>query len=148
MRSNVTIGALVMLAGVVLSVHGICADPTGRPMNAINVIAPYKHLGMWVFDDPRVGLVQEPFVSGADTMIDRVVAEIPNAESGFVMLFSSSPFPGSQIRLEWHRADSGGNWYYSPQLDLEGWLCPALLRYFEQAPREIYVQIKPKSSDA
>jgi len=21
-------------------------------MNAINVIAPYKHLGMWVFDDP------------------------------------------------------------------------------------------------
>lgn len=117
-------------------------------MNAINVIAPYKHLGMWVFDDPRVGLVQEPFVSGADTMIDRVVAEIPNAESGFVMLFSSSPFPGNQIRLEWRRADSGGNWYYSPQLDLEGWLCPALLRYFEHAPREIYVRIKPKSSDA
>ena len=43
-------------------------------MNAINVIKPYKHHGMWVFDDPRVGLVQEPFVAGADTMIDRVVA--------------------------------------------------------------------------
>jgi hypothetical protein len=42
-------------------------------MNAINVIAPYKHQGMWVFDDPRVGLVQEPFVAGADTVIDRVV---------------------------------------------------------------------------
>ena len=27
-------------------------------MNAINVIAPYKHLGMWVFDDPRVDLNQ------------------------------------------------------------------------------------------
>jgi hypothetical protein len=26
-------------------------------MNAINVISPYKHLGMWVFDDPRVGLM-------------------------------------------------------------------------------------------
>ena len=48
-------------------------------MNTINVIAPYKHLGMWVFDDPRVGLNQEPFVSGADAMIDRVVADIPNA---------------------------------------------------------------------
>jgi hypothetical protein len=23
------------------------------PMNAINVIAPYKHHDMWVFDDPR-----------------------------------------------------------------------------------------------
>jgi hypothetical protein len=42
-------------------------------MNVINVIAPYKHQGMWVFDDPRVGLVQEPFVAGADTIIDRVV---------------------------------------------------------------------------
>ena len=44
-------------------------------MNAINVISPYKYLGMWVFDDERVGLVQEPFVAGADTMIDRVVAK-------------------------------------------------------------------------
>jgi hypothetical protein len=34
-------------------------------MNEINVIAPYKHQGMWVFDDSRVGLVQEPFVVGA-----------------------------------------------------------------------------------
>ena len=39
-------------------------------MNAINVISPFKHHGMWVFDDPRVGLVQEPFVAGTDTMID------------------------------------------------------------------------------
>lgn len=39
-------------------------------MNAINVISPYKHYGMWVFDDPRVGLNQEPFVAGADTWID------------------------------------------------------------------------------
>lgn len=111
-------------------------------MNAINVISPYKHLGMWVFDDQRVGLSQEPFVSGADTMIDRIVADIPNAEAGFAMIFSGSPFPGHQFRLEWRRADGSGNWYYAPQLDMEGWLCPALLRYFDQAPKEIYVQIK------
>jgi len=49
-------------------------------MNAINVIAPYKHHGQWVFDDPRAGLSQEPFVAGADTWIDRVVADIPDAE--------------------------------------------------------------------
>ena len=40
-------------------------------MNAINIIAPYKHHGQWVFDDSRVGLSQEPFVAGADTWIDR-----------------------------------------------------------------------------
>jgi hypothetical protein len=45
-------------------------------MNAISVIAPYKHHGMRVFDDPHAGLKQEPFVAGADTMIDWVVADI------------------------------------------------------------------------
>ena len=111
-------------------------------MNAINVIAPYRHLGMWVFDDPRVGLSQEPFVAGADTMIDRVVADIPDAERGFTMIFSAAPFPGHQFRLEWRRVGDGGNWYYAPQLDQEGWLCPALLRYFDEAPMELYVQVK------
>jgi hypothetical protein len=82
-------------------------------MNTINVIAPYKSLGMWVFDDPRVGLVQEPFVSGADSMIDRVVADIPDAVHGFTLIFSGTPFPGHQYRLDWRRGESGGNWYYA-----------------------------------
>ena len=50
-------------------------------MNEIYVISPCKHHGIWVFDDARVGLSQEPFVAGADTWIDRVVADIPNAET-------------------------------------------------------------------
>jgi hypothetical protein len=113
-------------------------------MNEINVIAPYKKPGMWVFDDPRVGLVEEPFV-GADTMIDRVVGDIPDAAHGFVMVFSRSAFPGHQFRLEWRRQDGSGNVYHSPELDAEGWLCPALLRYFDHAPAEIFVQVRPRS---
>jgi hypothetical protein len=116
----------------------------GAPMNAINVIHPYKHEGMWVFDDPAVGLRREPFISGADTMIDKAVAEIPNAHKGFALIFASNPFPGHQIALEWRRAESGGDWYYSPQLQQEGWLCPALLKYFTKAPPAIYVGIQPK----
>jgi len=46
-------------------------------MNSLFVIAPYDYEGLWVFDDERVGLEQEPFVSGADTMIDALVAGIP-----------------------------------------------------------------------
>jgi hypothetical protein len=115
-------------------------------MNAINVIAPYKHLGMWVFDDPRVGLDKEPFVDGADTMIDRVVADIPDADKGFTLIFSAQPFPGHQYRLDWQREDAGGgNWYRSEQLDMEGWLCPALFRYFAEAPKSIYVQTKARN---
>jgi len=116
-------------------------------MNAINIIAPYKYLDMWVFDDPRVGLVQEPFVSGADSMIDLVVADIPDAEQGFVMLFSESAFPGHLLRLEWRRADGGGNWYFSPQLEMEGWLCPALYKYYTEAPKALYVQVRPKAAN-
>lgn len=116
-------------------------------MNAINVIAPYRYLDMWVFDDPRVGLTAEPFVGGADTMIDQVTADIPNAGDGFVMVFSSTPFPGHQFRLEWRGEERGGNVYYSSELEAEGWLCPALFRYFDETPAEIYVQVKSKSGD-
>jgi hypothetical protein len=27
---------------------------------------------------------------------------------------------------------------------MEGWLCPALLRYFAEAPKELYVQVKDR----
>jgi hypothetical protein len=109
-------------------------------MNAINVIAPYKHHGQRVFDDPS----QEPFVAGADTWIDRVVA-VPNAAQGFTLIFSGSPFPGHQYRLDWRREEGGGNWYYSSDLDIEGWLCPALFRYLTAAPKALYAQIKARS---
>jgi hypothetical protein len=69
-------------------------------MNTINVILPYKRHGMWVFDDARVGLVQEPFVSGADTWIDRVVADIPNAENGFTLIFSMGSIGGAPEVME------------------------------------------------
>lgn len=111
-------------------------------MNEINVIAPYKYLGMWVFDDPKVGLVEEPFVGGADTILDKLTSNILNADKGFAMVFSAKPFPGHQYRMEWVRPENSGNIYYSPDLNLEGWLCPALLRYFESPPRELFVQVK------
>ena len=59
-------------------------------MNEIHVISPYKYHGTWVFNDARVGLLQEPFVAGADTWIDRVVADIPKAEQGFTLIFSGA----------------------------------------------------------
>ncbi len=113
-------------------------------MNALMVIAPYKYQGAWVFDDPAVGLFREPFIAGIDTMIDKAVAKIPNATNGFRAIFSAQNFPGSDFKLQWRREESGGNWYYNDQFKLEGWLCPALLKYFSSAPREIYVKVEPK----
>jgi hypothetical protein len=116
-------------------------------MNSIMVIRPYKlkHVDMWVFDDKRVGLVQEAFIAGADKMIDVVVKDIPNAEDGFTLIFSATPFPGYQYRMDWHCAeDGGGDWYHSEELKMTGWLCPALLLYFKEAPPQIYVQAKAR----
>jgi hypothetical protein len=115
-------------------------------MNSILVIHPYKTEGVWVFDDPKVGLVQEPFVSGADTIIDRMVEEIRNAGAGVTMLFSGQPFPGHQHEFVWRREEHGGNWYASPQFGIEGWLCPALFKYFERAPERIFAQVKAKTA--
>jgi hypothetical protein len=108
----------------------------------MNVIHPYRADGMWVFDDPAVGLRREPFVCGADLVIDRMVATIPHAENGFDLVFSAQPFPGAEAEFEWRRAESGGDWYYSRALDMEGWLCPALLKYFDSPPPRIYAQFK------
>jgi len=109
-------------------------------MNAITLIVPYRYEGMWVFDDARVGLDKEPFVSGANTMIDVLVADIPNAQKAFRLLFSATPFPGYQMKLEWVREEYGGNRYFSPEFKMEGWLCAVMFKYFEKAPKEIYVK--------
>jgi hypothetical protein len=34
--------------------------------NSIFVIKPYQWSGLWVFDDPRLGLEKEAFVGGDD----------------------------------------------------------------------------------
>jgi hypothetical protein len=115
-------------------------------MNNIGVIVPYRYEGMWVFDDPAVGLAREPFIAGIDTMIDRLVESIPNAEKGFRLSFSAAPFPGFAVELHWRREEMGGNWYYCPQYDMEGWLCPALFRYFDKAPPRLYVRAEAKGA--
>ncbi|MHC5209872.1 MAG: DUF6717 family protein [Planctomycetota bacterium] len=114
-------------------------------MNALHVIHPYKVEGTWVFDDERVGLVREPFIAGADTIIDRMVATLPDAEQGFRLVFSARPFPGNDMKLTRRREEDGGHWYESADLALEGWLCPALLKYFDDAPLELYAQFSPKA---
>src|SRR2546428_423082 len=114
-----SVGRICRLRFVRITISVVSTPATIRPgmkgRPTILLIAPYRHEGMWVFDDPKVGLDKEPFISGIDTMIDRVVASIPNAERGFRLLFSTTPFPDYTVKLEWRREENGGNWYYSPQ---------------------------------
>lgn len=117
------------------------------PENAILVIAPYQYNGTWVFDDPRFGLVREPFVAGVPEMIDVLVADIPDADKGFRLTFSAKKFPGFQKKLEWVRGDMDGNYYKIDDPPMEGWICPAMFKYYEKPPAELYVKAEPISSE-
>jgi len=103
-------------------------------------ITPYRHNGMWVFDDTKAGLSKEPFVSGIDIMIDYLTSNIYNAESGFNLLFSKSEFPDFDVKIELLMEEFGGNWYICNDYKITGWLCPALFCYFDKAPETIYVK--------
>jgi hypothetical protein len=85
-------------------------SPRENAMNSLMVIVPYKYEGLWVFDDAAVGLNKEPFIAGIDTLIDKATANIPDAQHGFRAIFSATQFPGANFKLEWRRAESGGNW--------------------------------------
>ena len=114
-------------------------------MNAINVIAPYKHHGQWVFDDPALGC-HKSLLSPASTLGSTAWwLTFPTLSEGSLLIFSGAPFPGHQYRLDWQREEGGGNWYYSADLDMEGWLCPALFKYFSDTPKTLYAQIKARS---
>jgi len=103
-RIVVAVIAVVTLAGGIAYYKG-ALQPFGlyRPSNALMVIAPYKYAGTWVIDDPAVGLNREPFVSGIPEMIDEMVKDIPDADKGFRLLFSTQPFPGHTQKLTWRR---------------------------------------------
>lgn len=112
--------------------------------NSIMLIQPYRMGSAWVFDDPAVGLLHEPFVAGIDLMLDRMTEDIKFAEWGFSLLFSATPFPSHTIRLEQVGAEGGGTWYRCEKYGITGWLCPALFKYFKQAPKELYVEARSK----
>ena len=125
---------LVGLAPGLTCPAGELAAPSS---NAIMVIAPYWYNGTWVFDDTSAGLKREPFVAGVPEMMDMLVKDIPDAREGFRLLFSANPLPGYQKRLTWLRGDMGGNFYRLEEPPMEGWICPAMFRYYKSAPRNL-----------
>lgn len=119
-----------------------------RNQRILTLYPYFLHDTCWVFDDERTGLKEEAFVLGMTEIISRVVASkgIPNAHRGFAMSFCDEPFDGHDTELHWLRSDGAcGNWYGTNAAGeyMEGWLCPALLLYFQNAPPRVYVKCDP-----
>lgn len=107
--------------------------------NALFTIFPYKKGNTWMFDDESRGIVMEPFVGGADTLLDKVCG----GKSEITAIFSPTPFRDHQFVLEKVEGDEYGTTFRCPEYDNhEAWLCPALFAYLYPAPDKIYVQIK------
>jgi len=111
-------------------------------MNALNLIKPYRWEGMWVFDDLVKELDKEALVCGADDLLDLIVGDGDSCK----ILFSAKKFPDSQFKLDWisEEDDNGleyGNWYRSETHGQDLWLCPALFKYFDEAPKEMYIKV-------
>jgi hypothetical protein len=107
-------------------------------------IYPYKFKGSWVFDFPEKYLDKEAFVQGADKIIDYITRDIAGAEDGFVLVFSDTPIVNSNYTLTFLRSEFGGSWYrlVTETQFIDGWLCPALFKFFPKAPECIYVAVR------
>ena len=98
----------------------------------------------WLFDDPEKDITAEPFVEGSSELITEVQSRAGLEGDTLSITFSDEPFPESQYMLLWKSSREEGTWnqYYSKDLDMENWLCPVLLVYFEKAPKKLYVEME------
>ena len=119
----------------------------------VMTLYPYWTGRCWVFDDPATNLAREAFVMGISEMISRVVAikGIPRPEAGFALSFAAAPFAGHDVVVDGQRPgdhadeENAGNWYAGDVAGawMEGWLCPALFKYFDEAPQRLFVRCEP-----
>ena len=110
--------------------------------NVLFTLVVTREQGIWAFDDPTRGLVREPFVAGADTAFD-LLAQQHGCTDRLTVTVSSSPFPGVNLRLTRLRFGDGGAWYHIDPLGVEGWLCPATLRFFAAFPEVMHAAVAP-----
>ena len=117
--------------------------------NSIYTMRVYRHESAWVFDHYGLGLIKEPFVAGADEIFDEIahLRAVDPSRARIDILFSDVQFPGWQILAEHLGPSMGGDDYHIISSEFETldthefWLCPALLKYFHEAPNRIFMKV-------
>ena len=116
--------------------------------NALHQLTAYRKDGLWMFDDPRKNIFEEPFVAGADIMFDDMSGRNKDTRiNRCQVVFASTPIPETDVHVELSRSDGfDGHFYvvkssFSQSVGFEFWLCPALLAFFPKAPKNIFVKV-------
>jgi hypothetical protein len=129
--------------------------------NAMHIIRTYrwpKDPKFWVFDEPRFGLVQEPFMQEASAFLSSILGDKCSA----TLLFSTEHFPTANVILArtWtgENVEKAGCEYFARSpivyvgsdgvVERSVWLCPAMTYYFGKgtAPAFIYAQVTPEAT--
>lgn len=118
-----------------LQKFGINLEKGTNHMKTLNL---YKEGDTWYFDDESKQVKHEPFVMGISEMITEMVGEKKKAK----VEFSSEEFEDKQFSLEWLMPENGGNWYGCKELGMAGWLCPVLYKYFDDAPKSLFLRFE------
>ena len=109
---------------------------------AVMSLECYWHCGQWVFDDEHHGLQAEAFVCGMSEIITQALRDNDidpkDVRDGFRLTFSPYAYPKHTHSLTWTGEAYDGNTYICDQNKMEGWLCPALFCYFDNAPEKLY----------
>ena len=113
-------------------------------MNSIATINITRDGSVWVFDDPSRDLTREPFIAGIPEIIDNWLQQegkLENAlQNGVQVTASPHKFPGANHSIQRLHPEAGGTWYKDTNSEREGWLCPALFKYFDPAPERLWVK--------
>ena len=90
----------------------------------------------FAFDDPATGLVREPFIGNANIHLDRFAGRKDSCR----IVFSATPIPNCDVKLELLDTHiiMGNN--YKDEEGRTVWLCPALFKYFKDAPETLYIK--------
>ena len=97
--------------------------------------------GLWVYDDSKFGVREQPLVFGVDLILERMIEQVEGVEGRLNLVFSSIPFPGSEFSLGFVREETEGFVYRWEENNLQGWLSPSLRNYFSEPPPKIYLQL-------
>lgn len=97
--------------------------------------------GLWVYDDPSFGVQEQPFVFGANLILEKMVDRVEGIRDRLNLVFSSIPFPGSEFCFVFVREETEGFVYRWEEKNLQGWLSPSLRNYFQEPPPKIYLQL-------
>lgn len=115
----------------------------------------YFKAGLWMFDDEFRDIYEEPFVAGADRLFDEMSGRIhDHTITECAIVFAHTPIPDADVHAVLSHGDGWDGHYYNVKrfkqelLGFQFWLCPALLAFYDEAPKNIFVKVINPSATA